>query len=269
LEWDVLRKRGDADSVIDIAVIRLPRIANLDEFQPLAIEPGVRVRFIGHADDLGAPDLIIIPGTKSTLGDLAWLRERGLAQAIIDARSAGIPVLGICGGFQMLGTHISDSDGVEGHGTAEGLALLPVQTAFASEKVTKRVRARVASSTALWDADGLEDTMLDAYEIHMGRTERTGDDLCTSPFVIGEDADGLSSADGHVVGTYMHGLLENDTLRRAMVRTLAARKGVQLPDGDERDNIDAALNRLAKSVSDNLDMDAIASLIDMNLTSAE
>ena len=282
LNWEGLRRGGAAQAVINIAVMRLPRVANLDEFQALAREPGVRLRFIGRSDELGEPDLIVIPGTKSTLADLAWLRERGLDDAIRDRLVRGIPILGICGGFQMLGDRLIDEHGAEGICDAEGLGLLPVTTEFSPEKVTRRVTARVAAATALCDpaysvasgtslpASGrLSDAPLDAYEIHMGRTypspSRSTTDLGAAPFVAtssqGTEPDGISSADGLVVGTYLHGLLENDILRRALVEVLAARKGVHLPAASPANTVEQAFNSLAAAVREHVDLSAIDDMV--------
>jgi len=196
LEWDTLgtraREAAQSGAAVDIAVMRFPRIANLDEFQPLACEPGVSVRFVGDASELGQPDVIILPGTKSTLADLAWLRQRGLAAAVTARHAAGTPVLGICGGFQMLGAQLIDEQGAEAKGQAQGLALLPVRTTFAADKVTRRVTARVAHTTALWTSRD-DAGALDAYEIHMGRsTPLDTTSLAAPPFRIqtqGSDTD--------------------------------------------------------------------------------
>ncbi|MEO7999681.1 MAG: cobyric acid synthase [Gemmatimonadaceae bacterium] len=276
LEWDTLGKTAGAPTVLDIAVMRLPRVANLDEFQPLAAEPGVRVRFVASPHDLGQPDLIIIPGTKSTLGDLAWLRERGLARAIVDHRNAGTPVFGICGGFQMLGAHITDPLGVEQQGESTGLNLLPVRTEFEPEKVTRRVTARITGSHQLWneaEANTGSNTELTGYEIHMGRTEVLDSaELGAPPFMMnigGEDVpDGLTSRDGLVVGTYMHGLLENSSLRGALLAQLANRKGAVLPSPGERLSIDQAFDVLAESVTANMDMAFVYKILGLPPASA-
>jgi adenosylcobyric acid synthase len=282
LNWEWFRRAGEVQAVIDIAVMRLPRVANLDEFQPLACEPGVRLRFIGSGDELGEPDLIVIPGTKSTLADLAWLRERGLDEAIRERLSRRIPILGICGGFQMLGDRLIDEHGAEARGGADGLGLLPVTTVFSPEKVTRRVSVRVAAATALCDPASdvagtasaratrrLGDALLDAYEIHMGRTYpsacRAATDLGAAPFVVtstnGTDQDGISSTDGLVVGTYLHGLLENDSFRRALVGGLAARKGVHLPPAAPENTIDRAFDALAAAVRKHVDLSAIDDMV--------
>jgi adenosylcobyric acid synthase len=277
LEWDTLNRRSQLDAQLDIAVMRLPRVANLDEFQALAGEPGVRVRFVGHASDLGTPDLIIIPGTKSTLGDLAWLREQGLADAIGARRAAGMPVLGICGGFQMLGRRIDDATGAESIGSAAGLDLLPITTVFEAEKVTRQVDARLASPSALWhpddaahDASGRETSLglvpLTGYEIHMGRSDVAGS---APAFRIRSSTatsdDGVVSDDGLVVGTYMHGLLENPALRLALLRRLAARKGVELAEREPVATVDEAIDALAASVREHLDLAAIGNMIGVSL----
>ena len=283
LEWDQLRRSDASDAAIDIAVMRLPRIANLDEFQPLACEPDARVRFIGDASEIGSPDLIVIPGTKSTLADLQWMRERGLAQAIQVARARGTPILGICGGFQMLGYRITDEEAVESAGDLPGLEILPVTTCFASDKVTRRVSARVARENVLWgphdpnegsadDSTGYErlaSVPLVAYEIHMGRTRELPGSAGGRPFTVHLDGhvadDGLVSDDGLVVGTYMHGLLENAALRRALLRRLAARRGVELPTREAAVGVDSALNGLAMMVREHLDLSAVAAMTGLEL----
>jgi adenosylcobyric acid synthase len=277
-----------SEPVLDIAVLRFPRIANLDEFQPLANEPGVEVRFVRDPAKLGSPDLIILPGTKATMADLAWMRDRGLDAAVRSrCAAARTPVLGLCGGYQMLGTRIVDPTGVEAKAGAavDGLGLLPAITTFAEEKVTERVQARTVSATALWSADPqargqtseqLPHPALNAYEIHMGRTEPiAGADIGAAPFEVTAPggrtvADGLASTDGLVVGTYLHGLFENVAFRRHVLEALAARHGRTLPPagdgsapGTARDDPEAAFDELANAVRRHLDLAAIARLVDL------
>lgn len=271
LEWSGYKNTHER-TIIDVAIVRLPRVANLDEFQALIAEPGVSVRWVADRAALAEPDLIIIPGTKSTMADLAWLGERGLTHAIRARRDAGTPVLGICGGFQMLGTQLIDEGGVEGEGVAQGLGLLPVATTFEPEKLTRRVTARLTGDSALWRS-GDVDAQLEAYEIHMGRSAPEVDAVTGSPpFAIDVDGashpDGCASADGLVVGTYMHGLLENAALRRAMLVRLAARKGVSLPDAPALATVDEAIDALADAVAAHLDLGAIGEMVGLPLTAA-
>ena len=218
---------------MDIVVLRLPRIANLDEFQPLALERDVRLRFVDTPDEIRTADLIIVPGTKSTLADLAWIRERGLDRAIGEQRARGTPVLGICGGFQMLGERLVDEHGAEARGDVAGLGLLPVTTEFSSEKVTQRVTARVDGVNALWSAD---DETLDAYEIHMGRTQATaGAHLGPAPFIV---------------STVEHGAAR--TVRRSVVATMGWSSAhictacSRTERSDARSSIDSPLARVGR-----------------------
>lgn len=270
LDWTRV-SRAHANAAIEIAVVRLPRIANLDEFQPLANEPGVRVRFVGSIDEVEKPDLLIIPGTKATMADLAWLRDRGLAQRIVELRHDGIPIMGICGGFQMLGRRLVDPTGVESLGSVDGLGLLPTSTTFEANKVTRRVVAHPLARTFLWDISDdarRRDQELDAYEIHLGRMSFESPDAdCRGVFEIDVDGmrheDGAMSDDGLVIGTYLHGLFENTSIRRCLIRELAKRKSVSIPEFAAAESIDAALDRLSDEVCRSLDMPTIFSLLDL------
>jgi adenosylcobyric acid synthase len=272
VDWDRGALKSNEETLIDVAIMRLPRIANLDEFQPLAAEPGVRVRWIAAAEALGNPDLIIVPGTKSTMDDLAWLRDRGLDTAIRERRAAGTPVLGICGGFQMLGRRLIDDAGVEHAGSVGGLELLPVTTHFEADKVTRRVQARLSTAVELWSAPAV-DAPLDAYEIHMGRTTLDDSDETTPrPFIVGAGddlhADGCASADGLVAGTYLHGLFENAAFRRAALAGLARRKSIDLPTTAPLRSIDDEFDALADVVARELDLDAVGEMVGLPITVA-
>ena len=152
---------------LDIAVMGLPHISNFDDFDPLKREPGVRLRYVESRDSLGEPDLVILPGTKTTMADLWWLRERGFAAEIQRQADAGTPVIGICGGYQMMGRRILDPDGVESpEPESEGLNLLPVDTVFAPVKETHRVRGVVSTGAGLLEMAG--SAAIEGYEIHMG-----------------------------------------------------------------------------------------------------
>jgi adenosylcobyric acid synthase len=207
---------------------------------------------------------VILPGTKTTVADLTWLHESGLAAAIRDVAAAGRPVIGICGGFQMLGQRVADPDGLEGvAATVNGLGLLPVTTTFAGAKRTVRVRARVVTTSGLLGAAAGCDVA--AYEIHVGQTESAGDPAfaITAGGLVGVDErDGAVSADGMVMGTYLHGLFANDELRGAMLSEVATRAG-RTPDprwGSARPAI-ARYDRLADVVADAVDVPAVAKLL--------
>jgi adenosylcobyric acid synthase len=241
---------------VDIVVIRLPRISNFDDFDPLAAEPGAQVRFVERLDDLGAPDAIILPGSKMTLADLAWLRQSGLASRIISLAQSDTPVVGICGGYQMLGQTLLDPQGVEAEAGAwaEGLGLLPIETTFAGDKRTVQVQATLQANTGPFAP--LQGSPIHGYEIHMGRSRPVNGDI-TSLCWIGSDphADGAINFNGKVWGTYLHGLFDNDALRHAWLQSL----GWQNPG--QRFDREAAYNRLAGHVQAHLDMDAVKNII--------
>ncbi len=246
-------------ATIDVAVIRLPHIANFDDIDPLAAEPDVSVRYVAAADALGEPDLIVIPGTKSTLADLAWLRATAIAPAMEAARASGSAVIGLCGGYQMLGDVIRDPAGADGApGEARGLGLLAASTNFAAAKATTLRHGAVATPLGLLrHAAGLP---VAGYEIHMGRT--TTADGTATPFAIDGEPEGALAADGWVLGTYLHELFHNDELRRAMLRALADRRGrAWSPAALAAEAlIESELDRLTDAVAASLDMGAIRAM---------
>ena len=248
--------------VLDIAVMGLPHISNFDDFDPLQREPGVRLRYVESRDSIGEPDLIILPGTKTTMADLWWLRERGFAAEIGRQASAGTPVIGICGGYQMMGRRILDPDGVESSDPeSEGLNLLPVDTVFAPVKETHRVRGVVSSDSGLLARAG--SAAVEGYEIHMGSSTPTA--KAGSPFRIsrpGQPAtdDGVISADGRALGTYVHGLFNSYALRRALLERLADWKGAELPppsDTGGQLSRDGEYDKLAQTVRNSIDMELL------------
>jgi adenosylcobyric acid synthase len=214
------------DGALDAVVVRYPRISNFDDFGPLA-EGGVRVRFVRRAQDVGVPDLVILPGTKATIADLEWMRATGIAARVLALADAGVPLLGICGGFQMLGRTLADPGGVEGSAThVRGLGLLPVRTVFVAEKRAVVVRGRVVQGGIFAGLAGAE---LTGYELHVGDTTREGArhfaDLARAPGAR-RVRDGAVSPDGRVIGTYVHGLFASAAVREAIVARLAARRGI-------------------------------------------
>jgi adenosylcobyric acid synthase len=249
-----------ADGDTDIAVIQLPRISNFDDFDPLAAEPGVHVRYVSSSRDLGRPDAVILPGSKSTIADLAWLRQRGLAAQIVRLAGEGTPVVGICGGYQMLGSTIRDPEHVESPvDEVPGLGLLQIDTAFAGEKATHRAQAAVVGAPG-WLAL-LEGEIVRGYEIHMGRTrtqsawleirQRSGERVSVP--------DGAVGGEGRVWGCYLHGLFENERFRRAWLATLGWRpKG---PGPASSGGYESAFERLADVVEDALDMDQLDRIV--------
>ncbi len=246
---------------IDIAVVRLPRIANFDDVDALDLEEGVGTRFVSKASELGSPDAVILPGSKATLSDLAWLKAEGLDDGIRWLSRLGRSVVGICGGYQMLGETISDPEGVEGPPRSElGLGLLPVDTLFAPGKSARARRGRVAPGGGgfLATAGGLE---VSGYEIHAGRSEVRGPALLEleASGEEGVSSDGSWARSGRVFGSYLHGLFDLPSFRRAWLASLgreAAGPARALSEARQE-----ALDRLADSVSAALDMGELRRII--------
>ncbi len=249
-------KRGNESPQVDIAVIRLPHISNFDDFDPLAGEEGVRLRYVDSVEGMGGPDLTIIPGSKTTVADLDWLHGSGLARCVIDSHRRGGFVIGICGGYQMLGETIEDPDGVESTTSRRrGLGLLPVVTVFLPAKDTHQVKGNVLSNAGLLsEAGGMP---FEGYEIHMGRT-KSGDERAFRILERSrqpcEEFDGCLDATGRVLGTYIHGLFHNQGLRRAILRHIAAsfNRQIKFAGGDRQR--DGEYDKLAELVRQNLDM---------------
>ncbi|MBI3040467.1 MAG: cobyric acid synthase [Chloroflexi bacterium] len=253
---------------LDIAVIRLPHIANFDDFDPLTRERGVRLRYVNAVKNLGKPDLIILPGSKTTLADLDWMRASGLAERITGLYQQGAFIVGICGGYQMLGTSIHDPHHVESAATSSrGLALLPVTTTFLATKQTHQVKGSVAGSRGLLAA--ARDIDFEGYEIHMGSTES---DAEGTAFRLRERSgqpcdrrDGYLDDSGRVLGTYIHGLFHNKEVRRAILRHIAEAKGQHLnfTDDGRREN---EYDRLADLVSRNLNMSLVYAITGLSIS---
>ncbi|MDR1599762.1 MAG: cobyric acid synthase [Oscillospiraceae bacterium] len=217
--------RRDRNAALDIAVVGMPHISNFTDFTALEATPGVGLRYAGSAEDLGSPDMVILPGTKSTIADLLRLRECGLEAAVKRLAARGVAILGLCGGYQMLGESVTDSEGMEGGGSVAGMGLLPVTTRFSAEKRRARVTASALSVGGILAP--LTGAKLEGYEIHMGVTERAPD---AQPLIQLADGalDGCQS--GNVYGTYLHGFFDSAACRDAALGALARSKGVTLAD---------------------------------------
>lgn len=248
------RRSESPDDALRVAVVRLPRISNFTDVDALGIEPGVDLVFASQPHHLDGVDLVVLPGTRATIADLAWLRERGLADAVLRHAAAGGPVLGICGGFQMLGRTVTDPTGVEGAAGAQvdGLGLLDVHTEFGAEKVL-----RLPTGSALGqEAAG--------YEIHHGRITRGGGSGGgAGPWAANEQSEFLGGArSGSVFGTMWHGSLESDGLRRALLAEVAAATGRPAPVSDVSfaARREARLDLLGDLVEQHLDVDRLLDL---------
>lgn len=246
-------RREPPAHAIDIAVIALPHIANFDDFDPLAAEENVRVRYVSTPGALGTPDAVILPGTKSTIADLQWLRAAGLTDAITQKARESMAVVGICGGYQMLGTVIGDLHGVESSlGEIAGLRLLPVETSFLTEKTTRQTTATIIGSSG-WLAN-LRGRRITGYEIHMGQTQSPSHWLTLEGDT--STPDGGVSDDGRVWGCYVHGLFANEALRHAWLRSLGwSGSGTGLA------SLDNAFDQLADVVEAHLDMTKLEAII--------
>ena len=250
-----LHRRG-GEAMVDIAVIRLPRLSNFTDFNPLERFAEVSLRYVRHPAELGAPDLVILPGTKSTISDLRWLKTSGLAHKICDFHQSGGPLLGICGGYQMLGRRVSDPMNTEGGGSEDGLELFPSETVLQGGKTLRRVSGQSVCTQGLWQV--LKGQRFHGYEIHTGRTQSD-----ESPFSLLDQGEEDGSAVQNVAGTYVHGLFDHGPFAAALVNALLAQKGfAQTATGtDWRTHQDRELDRLAHSVRESLDMDLIHGLV--------
>jgi adenosylcobyric acid synthase len=264
------QKRWAMESSFKIGVIRLPHISNYTDFDPLERERGVSLRYLDGEDRLGDVDLLMIPGSKNTISDLRYLKETGLFNRILDYGRSGGRIIGVCGGYQILGQTIRDPLGVEGNQKEEsGLDLLPVVTTMAGEKTTTQVKA-----SALGFADLDQVGPLAAYEIHMGFSESVGPgepafEIKNRNGRAVKVLDGWVHPNGRIWGTYLHGIFENDDFRRAILGRLAAKKVLLGPsDHDTQWSYQALLehqfDRLADLVTAHVDMDKIRTLIHLS-----
>lgn len=255
------RLSAAAGALLDIAVIRVPRLSNFTDFNELSRHPAMGVRYVDDPRSLGRPDLVVLPGTKSTMGDLVWLKESGIASCIRALASAGTPVLGVCGGYQMLGERLEDPVGVEGGGAMDGLGLLPASTVFSSAKTRSRATGRFHIGSGFFSClDGLQ---TQGYEIHMGATRVAGASPLSLEIEGGEHEDG--SVAGDIMGSYLHGLLDAAPVVAALADALLARRGLppmgaQVPDASEHK--EAEYEKLADAVEASFDTAMLARIVE-------
>lgn len=282
--------------LIDLAVIRVPRISNFTDFNPFERMPGVSLRYVSHVAELKDPDMILLPGTKNTMEDLLWMRQNGLEAAIKKAAAAGTPVFGICGGYQMLGETLSDPLGVEAGGTIQGMGLLPMDTVFSGEKTRTRAGGRFEGIGGIFG--GLEGVELEGYEIHMGTSKPCPgreDAVCQSgkggqeaePAGLRRDTQGVrcagtltcitdTSASGrgrradgmwkdNVYGTYVHGIFDREEVADGVIRALGQKKGIDTADMTGMDYQafkETQYDLLAAELRKHLDMEAIYRILE-------
>ena len=238
-----------AKKLIDIAVIKLPRISNFTDLAPFERFENVSVRYIERPSELDEPDMIVIPGTKSTISDLVWLRECGLEAKIKQAASRNTPVFGVCGGYQMLGTRIADPENVESSGISEigGIGLLPIETVFEGEKIQRQTEGVFCGIEGVFA--GLNGVRYEGYEIHMGRSGKA------SPVV----------SRGCVYGSYIHGIFDAEGAAKAVLKALCDKKGVgyeRLGSFDPVNYKEEQYEKLASAVREGLDMELVYRILD-------
>ncbi len=249
-------------SLLDIAVVRLPRLSNFTDLRTLEGVEGVSVRYVDSVSQLGGADLIILPGTKNTMKDLLWLRQNGLEAAIKKFAAAGGTVFGICGGYQMLGEEISDPYGAEEGGAIHGMGLLPISTVFTRQKTRTRVSGRFGALEGV--LAGLSGKEFVGYEIHMGETV-TGSPIAELTDTLTQNSRGDGCQQGSVYGCYVHGVFDRPEVAEALIRALAVRKGLS-PDelgkvsGEEYKQQQYDL--LADTLRQHMDMNAVYKILE-------
>ena len=239
--------------VIDLAVIRFPRISNFTDFMPLEQHPLLSVRYVQSPRQLGAPDVVILPGTKNTIDDLLWLRQCGLETALLKLAAKGTPVLGVCGGYQMLGHTVSDPEQVEAAGVTEisGMGLLDMDTEFRGEKVQTQTQGVISGVEGMLSP--LNGLAYEGYEIHMGRSE---------------EARGALFSMGNVYGSYVHGIFDEQEVADTILKALCTKKGVSfesLGTFDARAYKERQYDLLADAVRAGLDMPLIYRILNQEV----
>lgn len=242
-----MKERGSkVNGIIDIVVIRTPRISNFTDFNAFEQFDCVGVRYVKSPKDVGDPDMIIIPGTKSTMGDLKWLRETGMETRIQKHASKGKPVFGICGGYQILGQYLKDEHGVEGGGEMKGIGLLPHSTEFSESKTRKSQIGKLANVDGIFS--GLSGMEYEGYEIHMGISKGFGN-------IINE---------GNIYGTYIHGIFDRSVISSEIIKSLMKSKGIDISHTDVID-MDKYKEKqyeiLAENIEKAIDVDELLAIL--------
>ena len=245
-----------AVGLVDIAVIKLPRISNFTDFDVFSQYEGVSVRYVNTPEQLAFSDFIIIPGTKSTISDMKWLRESGMEAAIKRRAADGVPIFGICGGYQMMGRRIADPLGAEGGGEIRGMELLNIDTVFGRQKRRTRISGTISHCGGIFG--GLAGCAFEGYEIHMGETAVQEHSLAT---LSDGRADGACK--GNLYGSYIHGIFDSAVISEGIVKALFARKGLVFGGAavDRQAYKERQYDMLAAEVRRNTDMDYIYQLI--------
>ncbi len=260
-------KKGEV-GLIDIAVIRLPRISNFTDFNVLEYVPGVTLRYVTTVAELKNPDLIILPGTKNTMEDLLWMRQNGLEASVLKHAAEKKPIFGVCGGYQMLGQELSDPYGVESGGTIAGMGLLPAKTVFEKEKTRTQIKGRF-----LPDISGIFENLsqveIEGYEIHMGQTEIL--DGQNGRLAVLEEISGRPACEtvgmcrGNIYGSYIHGIFDKEDVAKTLVEALYKSKGL---DCDELQGLNVQAYKeqqydlLAQGIRDNINMEQLYQILE-------
>lgn len=250
------RHQMKKDAIVDIAVIRFPRISNFTDFDAISRIDGVSVRYVTKVEELGNPDIIFLPGTKNTMADLRWLRQNGLETSVIRHNNDGCPVFGICGGYQMLGNTLSDPDGVEDGGFMRGMGLLDIDTVFMPEKRRTRVSGVICDTDNIFNA--MSGQTVEGYEIHMGQSE--GGENAVE-FVKLDDGSviGYTDREKCVCGTYLHGIFDSGNAAEMLVKAILNKKGItaETVGFDTAAYKEKQYDKLESLLRENLDMDKI------------
>lgn len=262
-----------SDGMIEVAIIWLPHLSNFTDFNRLELEEDVNLRYVRRGEHIGKADLVILPGSKNTLEDLKYLKESGLDMELYQLKEEGTLIMGICGGYQMLGHKICDPEGVEGKiSEAYGLGLINRATTFKGDKVTTQVEGVLETGLpgVLEACGGIQ---VKGYEIHMGISEKTGDcyDLLTIEERLGEkvsDLEGSCNEEGTVFGTYLHGIFDEGPFARCLLNAIRKQKGLG-PLESEVSSFQAfkqgEYDKLAEVVRENLDMEAIYKILEESM----